>query len=158
MKSATKSSAGAASSSSGGPYCASCAALAEDRDPVAERDRLVDVVGDEHDRLAQLALQPQELVLQRAAHDRVDGAERLVHQQHGRVGGERPGDADALLLAAGELARVAVGHRRVEADELEQLERRAARWRSASQPSSRGTVAMLSATVRCGNSPACWMT
>ena len=30
----------------------------------AHLDRLVDVVGDEDDRLAQLALQPQELVLQ----------------------------------------------------------------------------------------------
>ena len=38
------------------------------------------------------------------AHDRVDGAERLVHQQHRRVGGQRAGDADPLLLAAGELA------------------------------------------------------
>ena len=51
-------------------------------------------------------LQPQELVLQPLAGDRVGGAERLVHQHHRRVGGERAGDADPLLLAAGQLARV----------------------------------------------------
>ena len=72
----------------------------------AEEDRLVDVVGDEHDGLVQLALQRGELALQLGAHDRVDGAERLVHQQHRRVGGERAGDADALLLAARQLRRV----------------------------------------------------
>ena len=79
------------------------AADPEHRDPVAELDGLVDVVGDEHDRLAQVGLQLEQLVLQALAHDRVDRAERLVHQQHRRVRGERPGHADALLLAAGEL-------------------------------------------------------
>jgi hypothetical protein len=36
----------------------------------------------------------------RAGGHGIDGAEGLVHQQHRRVGGERPGDADALALAA----------------------------------------------------------
>ena len=64
---------------------------------------------------------------------------------------------DALLLATGELGRVAVA-------ELGSSPTRSSssRARSAlallSQPSSRGTVAMLSSTVRCGNSPAFWMT
>ena len=40
------------------------AAAAEHGDLVAELDRLVDVVGDEHDRLAQFALQPQDFGLQ----------------------------------------------------------------------------------------------
>ena len=53
--------------------------------------------------LRTLACSAQELVLQPVAGDRVDGAERLVHQQHGRVGRQRPGHADALPLAAGEL-------------------------------------------------------
>ena len=47
----------------------------------------------------------RDLVLQRRAHDRVDRAERLVHQQHVRLGRERARDADALRFAAGELAR-----------------------------------------------------
>ena len=80
-------------------------ALLEDRDPVAHLDRLVDVVGDEDDRLAQLGLEAQELVLQPLAVDRVDRAERLVHQHQRRVGRERAGDADALALAAGQLGR-----------------------------------------------------
>ncbi len=76
------------------------AALLEDRDPVAHLDRLVDVVGDEEDRLPDLGLQPEELVLQSLAVDRVDRAEGLVHQHHRWVGGKRPRDPDALLLAA----------------------------------------------------------
>ena len=48
--------------------------------------------------------------------------ERLVHQQTVGIGGERAGDADALLLAARELVRVfaAIGPR-VEAKQLQQL-------------------------------------
>jgi hypothetical protein len=65
----------------GGGVLGEVAALLEDRDLVAHLDRLVDVVGDEDDGLAQLALQAQELVLQALAVDRVDGAERLVHEQ-----------------------------------------------------------------------------
>ena len=97
------------------------AALLQDRDPVAHLDRLVDVVGDEEDRLADLGLEAQELVLQPLAVDRVDRAEGLVHQHHRRVGRQRAGDADPLLLAARELGGVAVAELGVEADQLEQL-------------------------------------
>ena len=55
------------------------------------------------DRLADLALQAQELVLEAAAGDRVDRAERLVHQHQRRVGGQRARDPDPLPLAAREL-------------------------------------------------------
>ena len=65
----------------------------------------------------------QQLLLQLGAHDRVDRAERLVHQQDVRVDRESPSDADALLLAARELAGVPVGERAVESDRVEQLER-----------------------------------
>ena len=106
------------------------AALGEDRHPVAHLHGLVDVVGDHHDRLAQLALQAQELLLQPHPHDRVDGTERLVHQQHRRVGREGPGHADALALAAGELVGEPVGvPLGVEADQLEQLDGAGARVR-----------------------------
>lgn len=57
-------------------------------------------MGDEDDRLVELALQAQRLALEVGAHERVDGAERLVHQQDVRVDGEAARDADALLLAA----------------------------------------------------------
>lgn len=95
---------------------------AVDGDAVAEPDRLLDVVGDEEDRLAERGLKPQELVLEVLAHHRVDRAERLVHQQHGRVGGERAGHPDALALAAGELVGIAVAvRRRVQADQVEEF-------------------------------------
>ena len=53
----------------------------------------------------------ERLGLQLFAHDRVDRAERLVHQQDVRVDGEAASHADPLLLAAGELAGVALGER-----------------------------------------------
>ena len=37
------------------------------------------------------------------ARDRIERAERLVHQQHRRIGGERARDADALPLSARQL-------------------------------------------------------
>ena len=97
-------------------------ALLHDGDPVAHLDRLVDVVRDEDDRLADLALEAQELVLQAFAVDRVDRPERLVHQHQRRVDGERTRHADPLALPPGELGRVAITRLRgVERDELEQL-------------------------------------
>ena len=133
-------------------------ALAQDRDPVAEPHGLLDVVGDEDDGLVQLVLEPQELALQPLAGDRVDRAERLVHEQDRRVRRQRPRHADPLSLAAGELVRVAGAVRpRVEPDELEQLaDPRPAP--SFDQPSRCGTVATFCAIVWCGNSPTCWMT
>src|SRR5690606_11245364 len=51
------------------------AALPEDGDHGAQLDGLVDVVGDEDDRLAQFVLDPQEFVLQSLADHGVDGGE-----------------------------------------------------------------------------------
>ena len=87
------------SSSAGVAYWASTPPFFEHGDAVAELDRLVDVVGDEDDRLADLLLQAQQLVLQALAVDRVDRAERLVHQHQRRVGGQGAGHAHALALA-----------------------------------------------------------
>ena len=72
---------------------------------------------------------------------------------------ERARDADALRLAAGELARIAIAVAAgVESDQRQQLvDARGDRAR-ASQPSSAGTTAMFSATVRCGKSPTAWIT
>ena len=130
-----------------------------DRDEVAHLDRLVDVVGDEQDRLGEVLLEAEELVLESLPDDRVDRTERLVHEHDRRVGGQGTGHADALPLAAGELARVAIAiARRVEADEAEQLLRPLAAPRPGVQPSRRGTTPTLSPIVRCGNRPTCWMT
>ena len=98
-------------------------AALEDRDAVGHLDRLVHVMGHEHDRLADLLLEPQELVLEAFAPDRVDRAERLVHEHDRRIRGEGASHADALALAAGELARISVTVGRLEPDEVEQLVR-----------------------------------
>jgi hypothetical protein len=67
-KDATKSLAGSRRIAAGGVVLLEDPADVEDRDAVAELDRLVDVVGDEHDGLVQLALQVEQLVLQPAPH------------------------------------------------------------------------------------------
>ena len=92
------------------------------RDEVAHLDRLVDVVGDEQDRLREVLLEAQELVLEAFADDRVDGPEGLVHEHDRRVHRQGSGHADALALAATQLRRVAVAVLRgIEPDEREQL-------------------------------------
>ena len=98
------------------------ASVAHDRDAVAEPERLGEVVGDEHHRLARLLLQAADLVLHVAADERIERAERLVVEHHRRVSGERAGDADPLLHPAGELVRELI-RRILEADELQNLGR-----------------------------------
>src|SRR4051794_28075961 len=70
---------------------------------LAQAGRLAHVVRDEHDRQALLLPHPDELLVQHVAGDGVERGERLVHQQHRAVLGERPGQRDALPHAAGEL-------------------------------------------------------
>lgn len=77
-------------------------------DAAAERHRLVEVVGDEHDGLAELGLQLAQLRLHVAADQRIEGAERLVHQQDLGIRRQRPGEARPLLHAAGKLVRILV--------------------------------------------------
>src|SRR5207302_1677106 len=94
----------------------------EERDPVSDADRLVDVVGDEDDRLVKPLLDAQKLVLETFAGDPVDSAEGLVHEQDGRVRTQRAGEADALLLTARKLVRVAVAILgRIDADLCQRL-------------------------------------
>ena len=81
--------------------------VAQDHDPVPELERLGEVVGDEHHRLADLVVQPDDLVLHVAPDQGVECGERLVEEQHRRVTGQGPGQADALLHAAGELVGIA---------------------------------------------------
>ena len=52
-------------------------------------------------------LQRQKFPADFHARQRIERAERLVHQQDRRVGGERARHADALALAAGKLVRIA---------------------------------------------------
>ena len=70
------------------------------RGVVGDPGGLLHVVGDDHDRVLGLELVDQ--VLDRRGRDRVEGRARLVHQQHLRLDRDRAGDAEPLLLAAGE--------------------------------------------------------
>ena len=83
------------------------AALVEDGQPVAHRERLLLVVGHVDERDADLLLDRLELDLHLLAELEVERPERLVEQQHARAVDERPGERDALALAAGQLARLA---------------------------------------------------
>ncbi len=95
-------------------------AVAHDRDPVAEPQRLRQVVRNEKHRLSGLDLQAADLVLHVAADQRVERAERLVVEHHLRVDGESAGETDALLHTARELVRELV-RAVLEADELQHL-------------------------------------
>src|ERR1044071_5089096 len=61
--------------------------------------RLLQVVGDDDDR--ELALQLEEQLLDLLRRDGIEGADRLVEQQHFRIVGERPSNTQTLLLSTG---------------------------------------------------------
>ena len=83
-------------------------AVLQDGNVVAQAQGLVQIVGDEDDGLVQPGLQLEQMVLHLAADQRVQRREGFVHQQDLGVGGQRPGQAHALLHAARELVRILV--------------------------------------------------
>ena len=84
-------------------------ALPHDADPVRHGQRLLLVVGDEQSGGAEPLLQGADLLAQLQPDLGVQGGQRLVEQQHPGLDGQRAGQGDALLLAAGELVRVLPG-------------------------------------------------
>ena len=88
-------------------------------DPVAHRERLFLVVGDVHEGDPDLGLDALQLDLERAPEFQVERTQRLVEEQHVRPVDQRPGERDALLLAAGQLVRAAL----LVAAEVDQFER-----------------------------------
>jgi hypothetical protein len=80
-------------------------------------------VRDEQGGLLKLPLDTLKLALKLGPGHRIEGTERFVHEQYWRLDGERPGDADPLPLATGQLARPPVRERRRQADEIEQFRR-----------------------------------
>ncbi len=76
------------------------------------------IVRDHHDGGLVLAVERLEDAHDLVAHLRVEVAGRLVGEQDPRPADDRPGDGDALLLAARELRREVV-HPRAEADAIE---------------------------------------
>ena len=159
-KSATIADAGLPRTSAGVSYWARIAADVEDRDAVAHLHGLLDVVGHEHDRLAHLVLQAQELVLEPHAGDGVDRAERLVHQQDRRVGGERRGPRRPAGAARRRAGRGSGrGTRRGRGRPARGARRRGPSTRFLSQPEQPGHGRRRSsAIVWCGNRPTCWIT
>ena len=93
---------------------------AHDQHPVGEEHRFENAVGDEEHRLAVGDPDALQLEVHALARQRVERAERLVHQQHARIVNEAPGDADALLHAAGQLGRIFASRSR-EPDQGEQV-------------------------------------
>ena len=69
-----------------------------------------EIMADEEDRGAEFAAQPRNEIEDFRFHGRVEPGRRLVEHQKVRIRGERHGEHDALLLAAGELMRVAAKH------------------------------------------------
>ena len=123
----------------------------EHGEAVAHGQRLLLVVRDVDEGDADLALDPLELGLHLLAQLEVERAEGLVEQQHPRAVDDRAGERDALALAAGELARLAVAEAR-QAHHVERL----AGARGALAPCAtlriRSPYSTFSATVMCGNS------
>jgi hypothetical protein len=88
------------------------------RDPGRQRHRLLLVVGDDDEGDADLVLDVHQLELGLLAQLLVERRQRLVQQQQLRLLRQRPGQGDALALAAGQLVRLA----RAEALQLHQLQ------------------------------------
>jgi hypothetical protein len=84
------------------------AAVADDRDTLAERHRLDLVVRDVDRRDAELLVQPRERRPHRNAELRVEVRQRLVHQERDGIAHHGPADRDALALPARERGRLAV--------------------------------------------------
>ena len=79
---------------------------------IGERDRLELRVGDVDEGDAELALHAAQLLSHLHAQLLVERRQRLVEQQHPRLGDRRARQRDALLLAARQLGRQAVGQLR----------------------------------------------
>ena len=90
-------------------------------DPVADVAHDRQVVGDEQVRQPQLRLQVHQQVEHLRLNRNVERRHRLVADQQIGLERQSPGDADPLALTAGELVRVAIGHRRQQADQVEQF-------------------------------------
>ena len=84
------------------------AAARHHRDAVGQRQRLALVMGDEDRGDAEPALDFLDLDLHRGAQILVERGERLVEQQHLGLDHQRARQRHALLLAAGQLPRLAV--------------------------------------------------
>ena len=108
-------------------------------------------MGHVEDRRAELPADVDDLELQRLAELPVEGAERLVHEQQPRLEDDGPGEGDPLLLAARQLARIAVAEV-VELDERQRVGDPALDLGPRGRRRIWSGKAMFWAAVMCGNS------
>ena len=80
----------------------------EDQNARGKADRLIDVVGDKDDCFLQIFLDPGEFGLERLPRDGIDGPERFVHQEDGRVSSKGSCHTHPLRFTSGKLAGVLV--------------------------------------------------
>ena len=122
-------------------------ALVEHGDAVGHGQRLFLVVRHQDGGGAGEALDALDLDLHVEAQVLVERRERLVEQQDARLDGERAGERDALLLAAGELLGIAVGDV-LELDQRQHLG-------NARRLVGLGHAARRQARTRCSRRPSC---
>ncbi|KGW79281.1 ABC-type sugar transport system, ATPase component domain protein [Burkholderia pseudomallei MSHR2990] len=115
-------------------------ALPEHRDAIAQADDLRQLARDQHDRIAARAQLAHQLIDFRLRAD-VDAARRLVEDQDPRVMVEPARDHDLLLIAARERVDARVRRRRLHAEPLHQLERRARLGRRVDEPAQPAVLA-----------------
>ncbi len=94
--------------------------VVEQGDAVGEGEGFLLVVSDEDRGEAELVVDLPERAAKLAADLRVERSERLVEEEDARIAGEGSGERDALALAAGKLARVALAEA-LQLNEFEQL-------------------------------------
>ena len=114
-------------------------------------------VGHEHDRRRGLGPDAQQLEVEALAGQRVERAERLVEQEHGRPQRERAGDGHALAHAARQLVRTRAGRRR-SGRPGRAARRSAPAGRAPGMPASSSGKATLSAASRQGRRRGSWKT
>ena len=125
------------------------AAVVEDDHALTEQHGVEHVMGDENG--CAVGQHPAQDPPQQRRRCHVEGGERLVEQQQPRLGGQGPGDGDALRLATGQLVRLATG-------QLGSVHLAPASVRPSGgprrrpAPAARGPNATFSTTVRLGNS------
>ena len=85
------------------------AAVVEHQQPVGEGEDVDRVVGDQHRDALEAVQVLGQLLAQGLGDGHVERRERLVEQQHARIGRQRPGHRHPLRLPAGQLAGTPLG-------------------------------------------------
>ena len=114
------------------------------------------IVRDEEIGEMPLALQPLHQIENLRLDRHVERRDRFVGDDEVGIGGERAGDADALLLAAGELVRIAVDESLARARPSASAREPASRFSSRAAASRNVSIgsAMICPTVMRGSSDA----